>query len=33
MNGDENDRKLTKMGDSCISIFGITKKGITRSQF
>ena len=32
MNGVKNDKSLTKMGDSCISIFGITKKRITKSQ-
>ena len=32
MNEGENGNNLTKMGDKCISIFGITKKRTTKSQ-
>ena len=32
MNEGKNGSNLTKMGDWCISVFGITKKRITKSQ-
>ena len=32
MNEGKNGNNLTKMGDKCISVFGITKKRITASQ-
>ena len=32
MNEGKNGNNLTKMGDKCISVFGITKKRTTKSQ-
>ena len=33
MNEGKNDNKLTKMGDNCISVFGITKNELQNHKF